>query len=138
MEKAPTEGVFPGFGALPEYGQGPFITVHFPVDLFRLFMRKLACGVTWIHESKLLTDEYEVRWIPYTHDGWLEVNEAVDTFGARPLDCGPGVLLRRAPTSEDPIVSLIRLELWGQLKLIAHVRRKDRPLTDSLMTWQIA
>jgi len=66
------------------------------------------------------------------------VNEAIDTYGARPLDCGPGVVLRRAETAEDLVIMLVRLELWEQPKVVITTRHKDREPIGKLADWNLA
>ncbi len=130
----PSEGVLLGFGIQPDSVYSEFSALPFPHESFRLFVRKVAKGLTYLCEKRVVTDGHRIKFTYYEGDGWPAVNEMIDRYGVV-LDRGPGIVLRRASVPGQPIQSIARVELWGRLRWITTILPADREEVLAQATW---
>ena len=117
-----TEWVLPNFGLIPHLEYRRLCYMPIDADDLGLLVRKFAKGLAFI-ENRMHIDE------TYLIDGFVveqldpEIECILDRFGTD-LSRGPAVLIRRAAVHGDPGQAVLRIELWGRLKLYALVLRR--------------
>jgi hypothetical protein len=96
--------------------------VRIPRKALHRFAEKICRGIFYIEEKVFIDASCEIEAHVVKEGGGAEVEAILDQYGAS-YTRGPGLLVRRAKTNDDPMSSLFFIEIWGQLKMYASIVR---------------
>lgn len=122
LEQVPDHSLLPGFKEPLSQRQLETGGVRIPRKALHRFAEKICRGIFYIEEKMFIDASYEIEAHVVKEGGGAEVDAILDQYGAS-YTRGPGLVVRRAKTNDDPMSSLFSIETWGQLKMYASIVR---------------
>jgi hypothetical protein len=118
----PTPGMefFPGFGPKPGQEGGPYTVVGLPHDALVKLTEKIVRGITYIVDKSFIEDDYVIEAYFVEERAAADVLYMIARYGTV-YHRGPGILIQRAVTAEDPKTAMYAIEIWQRLKMCATV-----------------
>lgn len=107
------QAVVPGFG--PHAGAELPIGIWVPAEALKRLIEKVARGLTYLREERLIGPEYEIDiFVDPTQGAVFE--PLLEKFGKRE-ERGPGITVTYAVPHNDQTASVFSFLLWGTLRL---------------------
>ncbi|MBL1141335.1 MAG: hypothetical protein HND53_04805 [Proteobacteria bacterium] len=125
FEELPKDGIFPGFernhiigldGNLPP-------AIQLPARDLKRLTKKIVKGISFVSNELYIDDVYDIEMHVLNDLGAQPFIDIINKHG-EVLDKGPGIIIRRAISHEDPICGVYAIEIWEQFKIYASVTRE--------------
>lgn len=111
---------FPGLGLRPGFTPDEHITVSIPSKLLEKVSEKIVRGSEFkLANGRLILYPYKVEIYFPREESIRFVTDIFETLPAQYL--GPGFEVRRGISEVDPLTSLYRIVVWGQIKIYAAI-----------------
>lgn len=120
----PEEAVYPGIGDRWGHPKEAQLPVLIPADSFHRFTEKIVRGIFYVADRKFIEPPFVVESFALDPSVSGSIREIIDKFGIT-YAREPGVVVRRAVTTDDGMSSLFEIEFWGQFKRYAAVMRPE-------------
>ncbi len=118
------QSVIPGFGIEPNYQLSELQAIPVYQETITKITEKLVKGMTYIFNNAFINDEYLIDF-DFFEKETEEYFEKLLSFDSKEYNCGPALYIKRRVAIDDDVSSLYKIILWGRLKLIGWVTRKE-------------
>lgn len=122
MSSLPEEGYLPNFGPQPGVIYPTKLRVPVHHDQLAQLGTKLVRGITYAVDHKMIPPEYEIGVYFVENKNAEEQLTLLNRWG-QSEHRGPGVLVTRMFSVDDPVLALYKIDIWGKLRIFASVLR---------------
>jgi len=125
MEKLPEIpiGVLPGFGPKNNSSDGYF-GIKIPERELKALGKKIIRGHQYVVGERYIENDYLIEIFFVNDKDVQKVINLITQYG-KEYYRGPGLTIVHAPASDDNMVALYMIEIWGQLKYYGTVTKRD-------------
>ncbi len=122
VREVPAEKMLPNIGRIEPDEDGLYMVSTVSASDLGKVIRKWVRGFAFYFEEKYLDDRYIVQAKEIGQEGAFVLKGG---WRPAPLRIGPGVIVERKITPEDPVVGFYIFTLWGRMQLIGAVVTKE-------------
>lgn len=126
LEYLPKEGLLPNFGPEVNQQSGPYLRVLISKTKLEALAVKIIRGITYLATGKTLSNEFNIPIIFGDEEKAFPVIQFLQNYG-KIYECGPGIVVHRAEASEDNLIAVYRIEIWGKLRIYGATWIKSAP-----------
>lgn len=120
VQQVPQHSVLPGFGLPLSAAQLETGGVRIPKKGLERLAEKICRGIFYIEERCFIEPPYEITSYVLNDAGAAYADGILERYGVSHTR-GPGLVIRRAKTTDDQMAAMLSIEVWGQLKMHATV-----------------
>ncbi|MEK6869162.1 MAG: hypothetical protein AABX63_01715 [Nanoarchaeota archaeon] len=129
-DQIPREGMFPNFDKPTGWTSEPPVAIGIRADSVDKLAVKIVKGITYLEDGKVIKEPYRVQSFVLKDGDAQPIIFALLKFG-KIYAREPGITVFRAVANDDPNTAVCSIEIWGRIKLYAHVGTKEtQQLTD--------
>jgi len=116
-------GILPNFGP-KNNSSNAYDIIKIPEGELKALSEKIIRGHQYVIEKKYIENDYSIE-IFFVHD--RDVQKVINLINhhGKKYYRGPGLSIVHAAASDDNMVALYRIEIWGQLKIYGAVTKRE-------------
>lgn len=117
----PRSAVYPGLGERWGRPATQGLGIPVPANSLRRLTEKIVRGIFFLEDNVFIEANHSIEFYALTEEGAEPIKKLLDCFG-REYARGPGIVVRRAVTEDQPMGALFEIDIWSQFKMYASVR----------------
>jgi hypothetical protein len=119
-DNIPSSGIIPGLHERWDRPVNEQVAFRVPANTIRSITEKIVRGIFYIVDKKFIETHCAINFFVLSPNDTAPIQQTLDV-GGKTFSCGPGIMVRRAVSSEDGITSIFEIEFWGQFKTYSSV-----------------